>query len=481
MQAGHRVFKSTVALALSTGIQRLSTFVLSLYIARALGAKALGQFSIVMSLALIFQTISFLGQEQIVIREVARAPGEAGSYLVNGSLVVLGGGLLGTLGMFVTANVVNYEPEIITYTYVAGLSLIPGALAIVGESVLQGREQMHYVTMAQAISGAIKLSLALVLLYLGVGLWSVFFVIALSNVVLYLTYLGIMRRLLGSIVFRLDRALIRRLLRLAGTFIVISIFGVVFKQVDLLMLGKIKDSATVGIYSAAFRLIQIGMQFLPAFMLALFPRMSEVHVRSPERLGVIVEQALKLLMTFIIPLVVIVTVLAEEIVSLFYGPGYQESVLVLRVLIWMLVLFFANAVLFRTLLASDNERVTMRVAGVNMVSSVLLNLLLIPRWGANGVAVTSFCTILVALLQNYTYLARHLFKLDWLRLMGKPGLAAAALGGSMFVLRRWPVVLSLPLGVIVYVAMVFGLGVFSSEELDFARRAWAYAKARISL
>jgi len=478
VRAGRRVLKNTVALFFSTGMQRLSTFILTLYIARALGADVLGQFSIAVSLVLIFQTLSFLGLQQIIIREVARAPDKAGAYLVNGSLVVTGGGLLSMLFMFVTVNLVNYESRIVTYAYVAGLSLIPGALAIVGEAVLQGREQMHYITAARAISGLIKLSFSLLLLYLGVGLWSVFLVIALSNAVLYLVYLWIMRYLLGSIVFRLERALIRHLLRLAGTFIVISIFGVVFKQVDVLMLGKMKDSVTVGIYSAAFRLIQIGMQFLPAFMLALFPRMSEVHVRSPERLGPIAEQVLKLLLTFIIPIAVIATVLAEEIVFFFYGPGYQESAHVLRVLAWMLVLSFVNAVLFRTMLASDNERVTMRVAGVNMAASILLNLFLIPRWGADGVAISSFCTTLIAVTQNYAYIARHLFKFDWLRLVGKQGLAAALLSGFLFALRGWSVALSLPMGIILYIVMILALKVFSPSELNFVRRIWADAIGR---
>jgi O-antigen/teichoic acid export membrane protein len=481
VQTGRRVLKNIMALVFSTSMQRLLTFVLTVYVARALGADALGQFSIVMSLLLIFQTISYIGQEQIVIREVARAPHEAGAYLVNGSLLVVAGGMLGTLLMFVTASILDYESQVMIYIYFAGLSLIPGALAIVAESVIKGLEQMHFVTVAQTITGVIRLCLSLVLLCLGVDLWSIFLVIALSNMMLYLEYLYIVRRLVGSFVFLVDRRMIRHLLHLAGAFIVVSIFGVVFRHVDVLMLGKMKDSTTVGIYSAAFRLTQMGMQFRPAFMLALFPRMSEVYTHSPAQLGEIAERSLRLLMTFIIPIAVVVTFLAEEMIVLFYDTGYQESVHVLRLLAWGLVLFFANAVLYRTLLASDNEQVTVRVAGVNMISNVLLNLLLIPRWGVNGVAVASICTTLFALVQNYAYVARHLFKLDWLRSVGKPVLAAALCGGLLLALRGLPVVLSLSFGGTAYVVTVLILGVFSSKELEFVRRTWADARARIGL
>jgi hypothetical protein len=78
----------------------------------------------------------------------------------------------------------------------------------------------------------------------------------------------------------------------------------------------------------------------------------------------------------------------------------------------------------------------------------------------------------VALAQNYAYLARHLLKLDWLRLVGKPALAAAISGGLLYALQGLPVVLSLPVGIMAYVALLFGLKVFSPEELSFVRRAW---------
>jgi O-antigen/teichoic acid export membrane protein len=480
MQTDRRVLTNTIALTFSTGIGRLSTFAITLYIARALGAESLGRFSVVMSLLLVFQTISYLGQQQIIIREVARMPDRVHEYMVNGSVLVAIGGLLGMLLMITTANLINYESDVLTLVYAGSLSLIPGALAIVGEAAIEGRERMQYIALAWTISAVIKLSLALILLVLGAALWSVFLVLALANSALYLTYVWVIRNLWGHLRFSIDPVLVRHLKSLAGPFMVISIFGVIFKQVDVLILGKLTDSTTVGVYSAGFRLVQIGMLFLPAFMLALFPRMAEAFVYSPERLRVMAEQALKLLLTFILPVAVITTMLAAQLVFAFYGPGYQESVLVLQILAWMLVLFFANAVLFRIMLASDNERVTMRVAGVNMVSSVALNLLLIPRWGAHGVAVASFLTTLIALLQNYIFTARHLFKLDWLYIIAKPVLAAMVLGALLLVLQDAPIALSLSIGIPAYCAAVIALKIFSPEELDVVRRTWADAKNRIS-
>lgn len=473
MQTGRRVLRNMVSLTLATGLDKLVGFVLTVYIARVLGADALGHFSIVWSLLLIFQTVSLLGQEPISIREVARNPGEAGAYLANGSLVVLGGGLLGAPVMLATAYLLRFEPQVLTYACMAGLALIPGVLSVVAQSVILGLEQMHFVTVARAASGVIKLVLSLSLLYSGVGLWSVFLVIALSNASLYGIYLWILKRLTGRLVFRPDRQLIRWLLRKASTFTVISIFAVVFKQVDVLILGKMREAAEVGFYTAAFRLIQVGMQVQFPLMQALFPRMSEVFTRSPDRLATISRRTMKALLVIVLPVAVAGTLLSERIVVLFYGEGYERTVIVLRLLVWMLALSYTNAVLYRTMLASDNERLTMRVAGVNMVASVSLNLILIRPLGAVGVAVTAISTLLIAVTQNYVYIRRHLFKLNWFRLVGKPAVAAALFGGLVFALRSLPLAASLSVGGVVYVALIFALKVFSASELSFVQTIWA--------
>ncbi len=475
-----RVTKNFFALLLSTGVQRLSNFFLTLYIARVLGADALGQFTIVMSLVLIFQTIASMGQQHIAVREVARAPQDLGSYLLNGSLVVVLGGLVCTFLMLVTAHLIGYEDQLIQYVYIASASLIPGVLAVVAQSVLQGCQKMHYITAAQTLSSFVKLVLSLGLLYFGFELSIVFWVIILSNIILYASYLWMIGYKFSLNDISLDTNKIYDLLSMAGTFIVISIFGVVFKQVDTLMLGRLRDPESVGIYSAAFRMIQIGMQLLPSFMLALFPYMSEVHVTLPENLGMIAERVLRLLLVLIIPVATVSTILADDILLLVYGSGYEKSVPILRILVWMLVLFFVNAVLYRTMLASDNEHVTMRVAGVNMIVSIMLNLFFIPRWGAVGVAVVSLVTTLIAVIQNYSYIARNLFHIRWWRLVGKPVAAALLSGGLLYMLRSWSPLLSPFLAVGAYSVLVFIFKVFPDEDIRFVRRAWQESVVRIS-
>jgi O-antigen/teichoic acid export membrane protein len=154
-------------------------------------------------------------------------------------------------------------------------------------------------------------------------------------------------------------------------------------------------------------------------------------------------------------------------------------VIILRILIWVLLLFSINAVLYRTMIASDNEQVTMRVAGVNMIISILFNLYFIPRWGATGVTMISLLTTLIAVVQNYEYIPRHLFQIKWLQLIGKPAVAACLSGGLLFALHFWSPFLGLVLAMGLYSGLIVIFKVFPNEDIRLVQRASRESKARI--
>jgi O-antigen/teichoic acid export membrane protein len=113
------------------------------------------------------------------------------------------------------------------------------------------------------------------------------------------------------------------------------------------------------------------------------------------------------------------------------------------------------------------------------VVSLLLNLILIPAWGAIGVSLVSLFTIAVAVVQNYGYISRNLFEIRWLRLLGKPTCASLLSGGLLLIMRAQPLFLSLPLVLSVYGGLIVVLKIFPREDLWLVRRAWRESMAKI--
>ena len=80
----------------------------------------------------------------------------------------------------------------------------------------------------------------------------------------------------------------------------------------------------------------------------------------------------------------LVTPIAFPLVELFYGKQFLSTASLLIILIWSEVPVFFGLVLSNALIAKRLQKYTAYAAVVGAVVNVLLNLLLIPRFGAMG-------------------------------------------------------------------------------------------------
>jgi O-antigen/teichoic acid export membrane protein len=467
-----RILKNTIALIMSTGIERVVSFVLTLYIARALGVTALGEFGLVLSLSSIFSTIALVGQDQIIIREVGRDKSQALYYLCNSGLIAVAGGILGMVIMTITAYGLGYEPRVVGYAAIMSLSLIPGTLVMVGESLIQGLERMEFVTLVRFGGNLFKVGASIGLLVAGFGLGAVFASIVATQAIMFGLYLVFIVRLSGKLAWLPDKKFMRSLLGISGIFAAITIFNVAFRSIDVVFLTSMRGMEEGGVYVAASKTVQTVQILLPALMLSVYPVLSQTFLSDPERFATTAQRTLKLLFSLIIPLVFLLTILAPQLVILLYKEDFSSSIPVFQVLVWLLIPLAGNAVLFRTIYASNNERVTLRIVGVNMTVNIALNLLLIPRFGALGTSIAALCSILGGFIQNLWFVHKHLFSINLVQLAGRPVLAAAAAGVLVWLLRDWSLIPLLGIGLAAYALFLVGLGGVSKDELALFQFTW---------
>jgi O-antigen/teichoic acid export membrane protein len=128
--------------------------------------------------------------------------------------------------------------------------------------------------------------------------------------------------------------------------------------------------------------------------------------------------------------------------------------------------------LFRAILASDNEKISLLFGAVKAVVNVSLNFLLIPGYGALGASIAAVATQSVALVQVYWFTSKRLFKIKFMEVFGKPGLCALLSGGIFFYIWRANFYILLPFTLLVYLALLVGSGVLSHRELLLLRQLW---------
>jgi O-antigen/teichoic acid export membrane protein len=453
-----RVFKNSFALTLSVLVERSLNFFLPWYVARVLGREVWGDFSTAYTFIVIAATLAPWGLVGLLPRHIARDHQRADSFLANASIIGFAAGIVTLLGMSVAVHLLNYPPHIETLIYIGLLFVVlPQTEATIFESVIQGLERMEWIVFIRLPGTVLRVSTTIFLLANGYGIHILFIILAIYYTLNCLFYLLIFKRFIPNFTFRPNLSETRLLFIQAIPFFIVISTTETFKQVDRIFLSKAWDADAVGIYATGTMFIQLLYMLAPALMGALFPGLSRSYLSSLERFSFLVSWFFKLLTVSIFPLMLFTISFASMMILLVFGNEYEPSIIVLQLTALGILPSFLSRLLYRATLASNNERLSVYIAIVGNVTNLLLNILLIPRFGVVGASLAAVGTILVNLVQNFWYVTQFT-QFDFRRSLLLPGLCIV-ISGLVYVLVAlysfiWAFLLSM--GVFVLALLVTG-------------------------
>lgn len=155
---------------------------------------------------------------------------------------------------------------------------------------------------------------------------------------------------------------------------------------NVMFLGFVSSNIEVGYYSTAFRLYSVILSIFSALTEVMLPRMSSLMAMGDnERFKLLANKSLQIIVNISIPLIVVGTMMAPQIVSLIAGPGYDGAILPMRVIMPALLPVGIAQVLSRQiLLPMKKERVLLyaSIAGGSM--AVAINFLLVNNLQSLG-------------------------------------------------------------------------------------------------
>lgn len=195
----------------------------------------------------------------------------------------------------------------------------------------------------------------------------------------------------------------RELLAFSAPLIITRVMVHVFSDLDMLMLGSLvaDGTAAVGTYNVVYPLAELLTLALTAFRFIFVPVLSELHadqeVADARRLY---QVSTKWAGMATLPLFLLLLLFPERIISLTFGAKYAEGATALAILS---VGFFVHSVVGlngSALTAFGRTRTIMWDNVATATVNVVLNLLLIPRYGIVGAAVA---TTVSYLLLNLLY------------------------------------------------------------------------------
>jgi O-antigen/teichoic acid export membrane protein len=176
-------------------------------------------------------------------------------------------------------------------------------------------------------------------------------------------------------------------------------------RIDVLLLQWLRDSETVGVYSAAYRPFEAALLVPVAIMAAGFPRLVRAAAGGPA-FRALAWRLAGALLACAVAAGLFGWLAGPPLISFLFGAPYEAAGGLLRILVLALPAIYLNALLTQAIVALRRPWLVAASMATALVANVALNLLLIPQLGATGAAVATVIAETTLLVASLAALAR---------------------------------------------------------------------------
>ena len=466
----NNIAKNTSYLTLALILQKVISFAYFAFLARNLGPEYLGKYYFAISFTTIFAIFIDLGFINFLTREVAKRQEEAQKLLGNILSLKLLLTFLTSIVVVIFINIFNPDPLTKDLVYISIISMVLDSFTTTFFAVIRGFHNLKYESISSVIFQLIVLVFGVVAMVLHLDLRIIFATLALASVYNFIySALILKKKLKLHLRFLFDPEVTRSIFMISLPFAWFAIYQRIYTYLDSVLLSVIAGDYYVGLYQVAFKII-FALQFLPlAFTASLYPAMSTYWLHNKPQLVVAFERAMNYLIIISLPIVVGTVLLASKVVLVFKS-GYTEATLPLQITMFSLLFMFLNFPIGSLLNACDRQRKNTRNMLIVMITSILMNLFLIPLWQATGASITVLVTNFLGFILGMRFvkdiIPTYRAVGNW-KIFFKSALASILMGALIIAFKSVNFVVLVAAATLVYFVILFILGGFKKADIFY--------------
>lgn len=198
-------------------------------------------------------------------------------------------------------------------------------------------------------------------------------------------------------------------LKAVAIFFAMTCASTVYTNLDTVMLYFMRGETVVGYYDAAVKIKSILVSIVTSLGVVLLPRASYYVERGEmDQFRNITRKALNFVFVAALPMMLYFMIFARQGILLLSGEGYGDSVAPMQIIMpTLLFIGLSNILGIQILVPTGREKVVLWSLIVGAVVDVILNLTLIPTYGAAGAAAGTMVAEFAVLVYQYWMLRRE--------------------------------------------------------------------------
>ena len=274
--------------------------------------------------------------------------------------------------------------------YILSISIFFNAIGC--DWFFQGIEDFKYITIRSIIVKIISLCFLFLLVHTREDIYNYAFIIVFGsmggNIFNFI-------RICKTIDFPIEYAGINPIkhLKPAMHVFVLTFITTIYVQLNSIMLGFISDDKSVGLFTSASKISHLLLIVGTTLSTTMLPRMSNLIAQKRDEdfkkmCGVLIQFIIMVSM----PLSMGLMVTSGEIIHIFCGYSYEESILTLKILApIVLIIGLSNVLGLQILFPAGKVDIVIKATAMGALSNVILNVFMIPLYKHNGAAISTLC------------------------------------------------------------------------------------------
>ncbi len=406
----HKLAKGTIYLTFSKVGDVFSNYLIHIVLARLLGPEVYGNFGIILSLILITKTIFLTGFYRAISKYVSENKNKVAGIFHASFKILFVYSIICIISFFIfSQSIANFFKEsslagIIFFS--SFIALTEGLSGLLTAGIMNGLLLFKEQAKVNLFDSFFKVIIALALVFFGFGLFGAVTAYILAPLFASVVALIIIKgKLSGEHKEKFSKtAIIKFTLPLSIFF---SSMTLLTDSSLLLVKSILIDGKLTGLYASALTFGKLLLSLGVSLQLTILPSVSSaIADNNFELIRKYIKQSMRYSIMLLLPLTVLISTHAEQILAFFYSNSFIGGAVPLRIL----VLGFAFFSLFMTqcsiLFGANKPKVAMLIVILTLISSYALNVKLIPILGLSGAAAATTITAFfgLVLVSIYTFI-----------------------------------------------------------------------------
>jgi len=392
-------------------------------LANFLGTKGVGEYNTITTYVNFFIVFAELGLFATTVREISKHPENEHRILANVFTIRLISAVIScfiAIGLIVIGRLYfdqyNINDHIMYGVIIASGFLLFNLLWSMYDMVLQARLKMQYSALSEFAGKIVSIVALVTIIALKGNFYAVLATITISAFVTFVLKWIFAKRYV-NFCLTADSKFAKEILRISIPLGIVFILEGLYFKLDTLMLYPIKGPEAVGIYSVAYKVLEVVAFFGAYFASSLKPAISREIMKNRAGVGSIISNAIPIMIYISLPITIICVLFSREIILLVSNQSFADGSYAQNVLAFTLPFIYLNVLVGEVLIANDNRKLLLKISGAILLFNFVFNLITIPRFSYMGAAWGTLISEIILFLVFY-YSARKIveLKLDWTKI-----------------------------------------------------------------